>query len=185
MRGIDTGLRADSPAVDGEYTILRVIGEGGMGTVYEAEQHYPRRRVAIKAISPGRITPQMRKRFEYEAQVLARLEHPGIARLYESNTHSEGGRVRAFLAMELVLGEPIDAYVKTHDLDVERRLRLFMKVCDAVAYAHRMGIIHRDLKPANILVTAEGEPKVLDFGIDAATRVARRIRREHGFNATS
>ena len=163
--GVDSGLRADSPAVDGEYTILRVIGEGGMGTVYEAEQHEPRRRVAIKAIRPGRITPQMRKRFEYEAQVLARLEHPGIARLYESNTHSEGGRVRAFLAMELVLGEPIDAYVAAHELDLEQRLRLFMKVCDAVAYAHRMGVIHRDLKPANILINADGEPKVLDFGV--------------------
>ena len=75
-----------------------------MGTVYEAEQHHPRRRVAIKAIRPGRITPQMSKRFEYEAQVLARLEHPGIARLYESNTQSEGGHVRAYLAMELVEG---------------------------------------------------------------------------------
>ena len=161
----DSGLRADAPAVDGEYTILRLIGEGGMGTVYEAEQHHPRRRVAIKAIRPGRITPQMRKRFEYEAQVLARLEHPGIARLYESNTHSEGGRVRAFLAMELVLGEPIDAYATAHALDIEQRLRLFMKVCDAVAYAHRMGVIHRDLKPANILINADGEPKVLDFGV--------------------
>ncbi|HEX8523270.1 MAG TPA: protein kinase [Tepidisphaeraceae bacterium] len=164
----DTPLRAEAPAVDGEYTILRVIGEGGMGTVYEAEQHHPRRRVAIKAIRPGRITPQMRKRFEYEAQVLARLEHQGIARLYEFNTQSEGGRIRAFLAMELVLGEHIDAYATSQRLSIRARLRLFMKVCDAIAYAHRMGVIHRDLKPANIVVNPDGEPKVLDFGVARA-----------------
>jgi WD40 repeat protein len=161
------------PAVDGEYTLLRVIGEGGMGTVYEAEQHHPRRRVAIKAIRPGRITPQMSKRFEYEAQVLARLEHPNIARLYESNTQSEGEHIRAYLAMELVDGMPIDAYCcATNNLPTRDRLKLFMKVCDAVAYAHRMGVIHRDLKPANILVTREGEPKILDFG------VARTVERD-------
>src|SRR5690606_11563354 len=102
----DRSFSAESPEVEGHYTILRVIGEGGMGTVYEAQQHKPRRRVAIKAIRPGRITPQMRKRFEYEAQILGRLEHPGIARLYESDTQAEDGRIRAFLAMELVNGEP-------------------------------------------------------------------------------
>jgi eukaryotic-like serine/threonine-protein kinase len=164
-------LSSDSggpPTGDGEYTILRVIGEGGMGTVYEAEQNNPRRRVAIKAIRPGRITPQMRKRFEYEAQVLARLEHVGIARLYEFNTQNEAGRIRAFLAMELVLGEQIDAYAVSHILNVRERLRLFIKVCDAIAYAHRMGVIHRDLKPANILVDQDGQPKVLDFGVAVA-----------------
>lgn len=161
----DGGSRGEPPALDGHYTILRSIGEGGMGAVYEAEQHSPRRRVAIKAIRPGRITPQLRKRFDYEAQVLARLEHPGIARLYESNTQSDGGRVRAYLAMELVKGEPIDAYVANHALEIPQRLALFAKVCDAIAYAHRMGVIHRDLKPANILITSEGDPKILDFGV--------------------
>ena len=165
LPGAEPTLRAESPAIDGEYTLLRLIGEGGMGAVYEAEQHEPRRRVAIKAIRPGRITPQMRKRFEYEAQVLARLEHPGIARLYESNTQSEGGAVRAFLAMELVRGEPIDAYASNRQLDLAARLRLYMRVCEAVAYAHRMGVIHRDLKPANILVNDDAQPKVLDFGV--------------------
>src|SRR5688500_13414191 len=97
---IDAIDRTDAaPVADTEYTILRVIGEGGMGTVYEAEQHSPRRRVAIKAIRPGYITPQMRKRFEYEAQVLARLEHAGIARLYEFVTQNDAGRIRAYLAM--------------------------------------------------------------------------------------
>jgi WD40 repeat protein/tRNA A-37 threonylcarbamoyl transferase component Bud32 len=155
----------ESSDVDGQYTILRVIGEGGMGTVYEAEQRHPRRRVAIKAIRPGRITPQMRKRFEYEAQILARLEHRGIARLYESNTQVEGNRIRAYLAMELVHGVPIDAYAEKNGLTLDARLRLLIEVCDAVAHAHRVGVIHRDLKPANILVNARGEPKVLDFGV--------------------
>jgi tRNA A-37 threonylcarbamoyl transferase component Bud32 len=162
----DAGMSTAAHAVDGEYTLLRVIGEGGMGTVYEAEQHHPRRRVAIKAIRPGRITPQMSRRFEYEAQVLARLEHPGIARLYESNAqHDAVGHVRAYLAMELVDGVPIDTYCAANGLSHVERLRLFMRVCDAVSYAHRMGVIHRDLKPANILVTPEGQPKILDFGV--------------------
>ena len=161
-------LHSEPLTGDGEYTILRVIGEGGMGTVYEAEQTHPRRRVAIKAIRPGRITPQMRKRFEYEAQVLARLEHVGIARLYEFNTQSEAGRIRAFLAMELVLGQQIDVYADAQLLSNRERLRLFNKVCDAIAYAHRMGVIHRDLKPANILVNRDGQPKVLDFGVALA-----------------
>lgn len=158
-------LEAESPEVEGSYRIIRVIGEGGMGTVYEAEQVNPRRRVAIKAIRPGAITPQMRKRFEMEAQVLGRLQHPGIARLYEADTESVGGKVRGYLAMELVDGAPIDEFVKSNRLDINGVLRLFMKVCDAVQYAHRMGVIHRDLKPANILVDKESQPRILDFGV--------------------
>lgn len=149
----------------GSYRILRVIGEGGMGTVYEAEQQSPRRRVAIKAIRPGRLSAQTRKRFEYEAQVLARLEHPNIARLYESDTEVKPGGVVAFLAMELVVGEPIDEYARSRSMDVRQKLCLFVQVCRAIEYAHRMGVIHRDLKPANILVTRDGQPKVLDFGV--------------------
>ena len=181
--GDDSGMSTAAGAVDGEYTLLRVIGEGGMGTVYEAEQHHPRRRVAIKAIRPGRITPQMSKRFEYEAQVLARLEHPGIARLYESNAQSEGGHVRAYLAMELVDGVPIDTYCAANGLSHVERLRLFMRVCEAVSYAHRMGVIHRDLKPANILVAADGQPKILDFGVARTVEGARAdvtMLTEHG-----
>lgn len=149
----------------GQYRILRIIGEGGMGTVYEAEQVHPRRRVAIKAIRPGRISPQTRRRFEFEAQVLARLQHPGIARLYEADTRAEDGQIRAYLAMELVDGKPLDEFANARNLNTRARLRLFLKVCDAIQYAHRMGVIHRDLKPANILVTDDGEPKVLDFGV--------------------
>lgn len=147
------------------YRILRLVGEGGMGAVYEAEQSNPRRRVAIKAIRQDLATHAARRRFEYEAQVLARLEHPGIARLYEADARPEDGRIRAYLAMEFVDGLPLDQYAVRHSLDIRGRVKVFLKVCDAVSYAHRRGVIHRDLKPANILVNAEGEPKVLDFGV--------------------
>jgi eukaryotic-like serine/threonine-protein kinase len=148
-----------------QYRILRVIGEGGMGTVYEAEQTNPRRRVAIKAIRPGRVTPQIRRRFEYEAQILGRLEHPGIARLYETDSQLIDGELRIYLAMELIHGKPIDEYAVTARLTTKDKLLLMTRVCEAIAYAHRMGVIHRDLKPGNILVESGGQPKVLDFGV--------------------
>jgi len=147
------------------YRILRVVGEGGMGTVYEAEQVSPRRRVAIKAIRNDLGSPAGRKRFEAEAQTLARLEHPGIARLYEADARPEEGHIRAYLAMEFVDGLPLDQYASGANLNVDALLDLFLRVCEPIAYAHRRGVIHRDLKPANILVCADGQPKVLDFGV--------------------
>lgn len=149
----------------GQYRIIRVIGEGGMGTVYEAEQINPRRRVAIKAIRSGLRSPMMRRRFEYEAQVLARLEHDGIARLYEADTRSGDESVLAYLAMEFVDGLPIDEYVTKNGLDFRQRLQLFLRLCEPIEYAHRLGVIHRDLKPANIFVQPDGKVKVLDFGV--------------------
>jgi WD40 repeat protein/predicted Ser/Thr protein kinase len=149
----------------GDYRIVRVVGEGGMGTVYEAEQANPRRRVAIKAIRGDLRSLRGRRRFEYEAQVLASLEHPGIARLYEADVRPSDDRNRAFLVMEFVDGVPLDQYVRSASLDLRQRLELFLRICDPVAYAHRMGVIHRDLKPANILVMSDGQPKVLDFGV--------------------
>lgn len=164
----------------GAYRILRVVGEGGMGTVYEAEQINPRRRVAIKAIRQDLESTRAMKRFAAEAQVLARLEHPGIARLYEADARPEDGHIRAYLAMEFVDGLPLDTYAQSRSLDLQAKLDLFLRVCEPIAYAHQQGIIHRDLKPANILVRADGQPKVLDFGVartleetgaDAATRL--------------
>ncbi|MFT3786888.1 MAG: serine/threonine-protein kinase [Tepidisphaeraceae bacterium] len=149
----------------GHYRIIRVIGEGGMGTVYEAEQVHPRRRVAIKAIRSFLGSPALRRRFEFEAQVLARLEHPGIARLYEADLRTGDRDVQAYLAMEFVDGLPIDEYADRQKLSVRDRLELFVRLCEPVEYAHRMGVIHRDLKPANLFVQEDGQVKVLDFGI--------------------
>lgn len=159
---------ANREAVGGQYRILRVLGEGGMGTVYEAEQVRPRRRVAIKAIRPGRVSRSMLRRFEYEAHLLARLQHPGIAQVFEADVQIVDRQVQAYIAMELVAGRRIDDFALSRRLSVDERVRLFIQVCDAVQHAHQVGIIHRDLKPANILITDSGQPKVLDFGVARA-----------------
>lgn len=153
----------------GNYKVVRRIGEGGMGTVYEAEQERPRRTVALKVIRPGLASPTMLKRFEFEAHVLGRLQHPGIAQIYEAGTAETSRGVQPYFAMELVRGSDLTAYVRSTNLSTKERLELTAKICDAVHYAHRQGVIHRDLKPGNILVTAEGQPKILDFGVARAT----------------
>jgi len=138
-----------------------------MGVVYEAEQQNPRRAVALKVIRGERYVdaPYLRL-FQREAQTLARLRHPCIASIYESGCTDDGHH---FFAMELVRGEPLDVYVKRKALGRLDRLRLFRLVCDAINYAHQRGVIHRDLKPGNVLVTADGQPKVLDFGLARIT----------------
>lgn len=163
------GLFSDDPLgsqnVGGSYRVLRQIGEGGMGAVYEAEQLNPRRRVALKVVRPGRLSQRARLRFQYEAHVMGRLEHPNIARLYDADMKVVAGRMKAYLAMEFIDGLPIDKYVASKSLTPDEAIRLFLSVCDAVEHAHRSGVIHRDLKPANILVDSSGTPKVLDFGV--------------------
>jgi serine/threonine protein kinase len=158
------------PTRIGSYRILRLLGEGGMGAVYEAEQPNPRRRVALKVVRPALLTRHLLRRLELEADVLGRLEHPGIARIYEAGTVDVGdaGVPQPFFAMELVEGVPLTTYARTHKLTTSGRLALLAKVCDAVHHAHQKGIVHRDLKPRNVLVTAEGQPKVLDFGVARA-----------------
>ncbi|MFN0138377.1 MAG: protein kinase domain-containing protein [Phycisphaerae bacterium] len=136
----------------GAYRIIRVIGEGGFGVVYLAEQENPRRTVALKVMKPHLSSPQMFKRFEYEAQVLARLQHPGIAQIYEAGTSTGAHGTQAFFALEYIEGKSLDAFVRENGLNITQRLELFARVCDAVQYAHQRGVIHRDLKPANILV---------------------------------
>jgi serine/threonine protein kinase/uncharacterized protein HemY len=153
----------------GPYTLLAVLGEGGMGTVYEAEQDHPRRRVALKLIRPGFMTPSMRRRFEYEADMLGRLEHPGIARIYHAGIAETPLGQQPFFAMELVRGTRLDQWVKQRDPPTKERLKLLIEICQAVHHAHTKGVIHRDLKPANILITSDGQPKVLDFGVARAT----------------
>ncbi len=153
----------------GNYRVIRCLGEGGMGIVFEAEQERPRRRVALKVIRNTMTRRQVFRRFELEAQVLGSLQHPGIAQIYEAGSAPVGETVQPFLAMEFVDGVPITEYLRKQKLGVRSILELFCKLCDAVQYAHQKGVIHRDLKPPNILVTESGQPKVLDFGVARVT----------------
>jgi len=148
----------------GAYEILARIGRGGMGEVYRARRADAQfdKEVAIKLVRAGYDTSFVLERFKAERQILAGLEHPGIARLLDGGVTDAG---LPFLVMELVDGEPIDAYCERHALPLAARLRLFRAVCAAVSYAHQHLVVHRDLKPANILVTADGTVKLLDFGI--------------------
>ncbi|HUN81646.1 MAG TPA: serine/threonine-protein kinase [Phycisphaerae bacterium] len=154
----------------GPYKLLQLIGEGGFGAVFMAEQLTPvRRRVALKIIKLGMDTRQVVARFEQERQALAMMDHPHIARVLDAGATETG---RPYFVMELVRGDPITAYCDTNNLSPDERLELFMQVCHAVQHAHQKGIIHRDIKPSNILVTvADGRPipKVIDFGIAKAT----------------
>ncbi|MBN2130841.1 MAG: tetratricopeptide repeat protein [Sedimentisphaerales bacterium] len=153
----------------GRYKLLSVLGEGGMGVVYLAEQQRPvRRQVALKVIKPGMDSKRVLARFEAEQQALALMEHPHVARVYDAGV-TPGAR--PYFVMEYVQGVPVTEYCDKHRLTVEERLRLFLHVCEAVQHAHQKGVIHRDLKPSNILVTAENEkavPKVIDFGVARA-----------------
>jgi tetratricopeptide (TPR) repeat protein len=148
------------------YHIIREIGRGGMGIVYEAEQQEPRRRVALKVL-PGLFADEYHVRlFRREVAVLSRLQHPAIATLHEAGRTDEG---QHFFTMELASGVPLTAYVRKCRLLLRARLQLFLKVCAAVDYAHQHAVVHRDLKPSNILVDAQGNPKVLDFGLAKIT----------------
>lgn len=148
----------------GPYRILRELGRGGMGAVYLAErddEHY-HQQVAIKLIKPGLSGDAIRKRFRNEMQILADLSHPNIARLLDGGDTVEGV---PYLVMEYVEGRPIDLFCDEKQLSIDERLRLFSTVCAAVQYAHQHLVIHRDIKPGNILVSEEGLPKLVDFGI--------------------
>jgi serine/threonine protein kinase len=148
----------------GPYKVLEIIGEGGMGSVYRAaraDEQY-KKQVAIKVVKQGLNTPFALARFRAERQILANLEHPNIARMLDGGATEAG---LPYVVMELMEGEPIDEYCESRKLSIEERLRLFRTICLAVQYAHQHMVIHRDLKPGNILVTAEGTPKLLDFGI--------------------
>lgn len=152
------------------FRILSVLGEGGMGVVYVAEQDKPRRTVALKVIKPGMATPSVLRRFEHEAEVLGRLQHPGIAQVFEAGTTEAPHGPAPFFAMELIDGKPITAYCTERQLRTRDRLSLLARVCDAVQHAHQHGVIHRDLKPSNVLVDSSGQPKILDFGVARVSR---------------
>ena len=152
----------------GAYTIVRRIGVGGMGVVYEAEQEQPRRRVALKLLHAAVLSPRILRRFEREAELLGRLRHAGVAQIFEAGAFGGAGGAQPFLAMELIEGRPITEYAHQANLDRRQRLDLLAHVCDAVHHAHQRGVIHRDLKPGNVLVDETGQPKVLDFGVASA-----------------
>jgi serine/threonine protein kinase len=154
---------APETMIDG-FKVVRKLDSGGMGDVYEAEQTSPRRMVALKLIR-GRMTQHMLQRFEFEAEILARLNHDGIAKVFQARTKVAGRGHQPYLAMELVDGESLSQYVRRCRPSVKDRLRLLRDVCFAVQHAHSHGIVHRDLKPGNILVTPAGTVKVLDFGV--------------------
>ncbi len=168
-RAVSRPLSEGPGTVIGHYKLLQLIGEGGFGAVYMAEQREPiRRRVALKIIKLGMDTRQTLARFEAERQALAMMDHPNIARVLDAGATASG---RPYFVMELVKGVPITEYCDTENLSLRRRLELFVDVCGAVQHAHQKGIIHRDIKPSNVLVTiADGKPipKVIDFGIAKA-----------------
>jgi WD40 repeat protein len=161
---------APPPHVAG-YRIVRTVGGGAMGTVYEAEQENPRRAVALKVIRAGVASREVVRRFAREAHILGRLHHPGIAQVYQAGVADDG---QPYFVMELVVGLPLVEYARTRALTTPARLELLARVADAVQHAHDHGVIHRDLKPANILVDETGQPRVLDFGVahvaDAGTQ---------------
>jgi WD40 repeat protein len=158
---------ASMPPRFGRYTILHLLGEGGMGAVYEAQQESPRRRVALKVLRAGLASPSMLRRFDREVEILGRLQHPGIAQVLDAGLHDAGAGMPAqpYFAMELVVGAPITEHARRAGLDAQERMELLARTCDAVHHAHEHGVVHRDIKPENVLVTASGQPKVLDFGV--------------------
>lgn len=170
---------ARTGAMVGPYRLELLLGEGGMGQVWQAARAdgLYQRRVALKLLRPGLADPNLRLRFTRERQILARLEHPHIARLLDAGISSDG---QPYLALEYVEGEPITDYCRNRAVPLETRLALFQQVCEAVSHAHANLIVHRDLKPSNILVTPGGEVRLLDFGIakllDTGNKTVERTR---------
>jgi WD40 repeat protein/tRNA A-37 threonylcarbamoyl transferase component Bud32 len=154
----------------GEVVIIRLVGVGGMGRVYEGLQGMPCRTVAVKVMRPGALSPAVAKRFEHEAHILGRLTHPGIARIYSVGMeHLSSGTVPYFVMEYIDDARSITVHVAERNLSIRERVQLFREACRAVAHGHHKGVIHRDLKPGNILVDAQGQPKVIDFGVARST----------------
>ncbi len=169
LRSLEGPAPEEMPERVGPYRLLRRLGEGGMGEVFEAEQTEPVfRRVALKLIKRGMDSREVVARFESERQTLALMRHSYIAQFYDVGTSAEG---RPYVVLELVPGLPITRYCDQHRLSIPERLELVLAVCEGVQHAHQKGVIHRDLKPSNLLVTVEGEravPKIIDFGVAKA-----------------
>ncbi len=160
----DSETRSPEGSSIGRYRVLRELGRGGMGVVYLAEREGGQfhQQVAIKVVKRGLDTEEILRRFRHERQILASLQHPNIARLIDGDETAEG---QPFFVMEYIVGLPLLQFCDQQSLSTHDRLRMFRRICSAVSHAHRNLVIHRDLKPSNILVTAEAEPKLLDFGV--------------------
>lgn len=164
-------LDAQPPAVElplviDRYLLRELLGEGATGRVFAAVQTSPHRPVAVKLLRPGlQLQDRTAERFLREADLLAKLDHPGIARVYESGVASLPWGPQAYIAMELIEGLPLTEFATRHALTIPKKLELLAKVCDAVEYSHSLGVVHRDLKPSNVLVQTDGQPRVLDFGV--------------------
>ncbi len=172
VAGVFAEMADEEPAAPGsigQYEVIREIGRGGMGVVYEAQQRFPQRRVAIKLVRSDVATPSMMRRFRHEAQALGMLQHPAIAQVLEAGAADVEGRMRSFLAMELAEGIALHKWVRERKASAREILELVAKIADGVDHAHKRGVIHRDLKPSNILVNERGEPKILDFGVARLT----------------
>lgn len=186
----NVGVRGDEWVGNfiGQFEIIRVIGTGGMGNVYEARQTNPHRSVAIKIVKSAAASSTTLHRFEMESEMLARLQHPNIAQVYESGHQTHEGKPLPFFAMEYVPGSrSITDYADEEKLTMRGRFELFLWVCDAVQYGHGRGVIHRDLKPSNILINIAGRPKVIDFGVAllaGADAVERTMTAEGKFVGT-
>ena len=174
-----------APAVDrrgwslGNYRLLDLVADGGMGSVYRAEQTQPRRQVALKLLRAADAAPSVVARFRAEAEFLGRLQHPAIAQVFEAGTAECAGAPLPYIAMEWIEGLAITEYAEQARLNTRVRVALLIAVCEAVQHAHDRGVLHRDLKPSNILIDRDGQPKVIDFGIAAALDTAGAV----GFTA--
>ncbi|MCA9293644.1 MAG: tetratricopeptide repeat protein [Phycisphaerales bacterium] len=153
----------------GPFTMISVLGQGGMGVVYLAQQDKPQRQVALKLIRPDLTSSDVMHRFDRETRALGRLQHPGIAQIFEAGIADVGGTQQPYIAMEYVRGRTLLKYADEEGLGTRERLALMEEIAHAVEHAHQQGVIHRDLKPANIVVDERGQPRVLDFGIARTT----------------
>ena len=148
------------------YRIIKMLGEGGMSVVYAAMQSQPKRMVALKVLKGTSFPPSVLRRFKQEVEILGKLRHPGIARVYDAGTWDDGSGAKPYFVMENIPGgRELDVYLRERGGTIEQRVRLFVRVCAAINHGHQRKIVHRDLKPGNILVDEQGEPKVIDYGV--------------------
>jgi hypothetical protein len=169
VKSPESGKR-EIPREIGGYRIIDMLGEGGMSVVYTAMQAHPQRKVAVKVLRGGSYMPTATRRFRQEVEILGQLDHPWIAKVYDAGSHDDGTGGMPFLVMEYIPdAQELTDYLDAAKIDRRDELKLFAMICSAVEHGHQRGVVHRDLKPGNILITTQGEPKVIDFGVARST----------------